>query len=316
MSRFVSHQRAVVLMIIAAILWSSAGVMTRQLESARGFEVTFWRSLFAAVFVTATLMWQKRGKALASVQALGWTGTVSGAMWAVMFCCFMIALTMTTVANTLIVLSIAPLLTAFLAWIFLKQVIVPRTWLAIAVACAGIVWMFAQGMSQLGGPQLLGMGIALGAPLASSVNVIVLKKAGARIDLIPSVLVGALLSALAMLPFCWPLQVSAHDVAILIALGFFQLGLPCMLVVTASRSLSAPEISLLALIEVLLGPVWAWLGAGEVPPAETLAGGTLVLAALVFNELVAMRRPVSGAIAPAPDSAPQAIASSTSGTVF
>ncbi|MDP9109592.1 MAG: hypothetical protein M3N23_11055, partial [Pseudomonadota bacterium] len=73
------------------------------------------------------------------------------------------------------------------------------------------------------------------------------------------------------------------------ALGFFQLGLPCMLMVRAARGLSAPELSLLALIEVLLGPLWAWLWAGEVPAGATLAGGALVLAALVFNELLALR---------------------------
>jgi drug/metabolite transporter (DMT)-like permease len=73
-------------------------------------------------------------------------------------------------------------------------------------------------------------------------------------------------------------------------LGFFQLGLPCMLLVIAARHLSATELALLALLEVLLGPLWAWLGAGEVPAATTVIGGTLVLAALVLNEAAAARR--------------------------
>ncbi|EGF32519.1 protein of unknown function DUF6, transmembrane [Oxalobacteraceae bacterium IMCC9480] len=291
MFSLVNHRRAVLLMIIAAVLWSSAGVMTRQLESARGFEVTFWRSFFAAVFVLGALRWQQHGRVLTKLRNLGLVGLVSGAMWATMFCCFMIALTMTTVANTLIVLSVAPLLTALLAWLFLRQHIAPRTWLAIAVASSGIGWMFSSGVSHVSGTSLVGMGIAFGAPLAASVNFILLKKAGAQVDLIPAVLVGATLSALAMLPFSWPMQASLHDVAILAGLGFFQLGLPCMMVVTASRALSAPEMSLLALVEVLLGPVWAWLGAGEIPATETLVGGALVIAALVFNELVALRRP-------------------------
>lgn len=293
MFSLVNHRRAVLMMIVAAVLWSSAGVMTRQLESARGFEVTFWRSFFAAVFVVGALLWQQRGRVLPKLVNLGVVGLVSGAMWATMFCCFMIALTMTTVANTLIVLSVAPLLTALLAWLFLRQHIAPRTWLAIAVACGGIGWMFSSGVSQVSGTSLIGMGIAFGAPLAASVNFILLKKAGTHVDLIPAVLVGATLSALAMLPFSWPMQASLHDVAILAGLGFFQLGLPCMMVVTASRALSAPEMSLLALVEVLLGPVWAWLGAGEIPATETLVGGALVLAALVFNELVALRRPAT-----------------------
>ncbi|MEC5215476.1 drug/metabolite transporter (DMT)-like permease [Actimicrobium sp. GrIS 1.19] len=292
-----SHNRAVLVMICAATLWSIAGVLTRHLEVARGFEVTFWRSLFAAVFVVGALLWQKRGRAVANVLALGPVGLLSGLMWAVMFCCFMIALTMTTVANTLVVMSISPLLTALLAWALLRQKIAARTWLAIAVAFVGMVWMFVRGMAHVSAGQLLGMGIALGVPLASSINVIVLKKAGARVDLIPAVLVGGLVSALLMLPLSLPMQASAHDIGILAILGFFQLGFPCMLMVAASRSLAAPEIALLALIEVLLGPIWAWLGAGEVPANETLAGGALVVAALVFNELVALRRPANQASA-------------------
>jgi drug/metabolite transporter (DMT)-like permease len=291
MSNQISHRRAVLLMICAPTLWSIAGVLTRHMEAARGFEVTFWRSIFAALFVGGALLWQERAKAADKVQAMGRFGLLSGMMWAIMFCCFMIAMTMTTVANTLIVMSISPLLTALLAWLFLRQKIPQRTWLAILVAFTGMVGMFASGMSQVGPRGLAGMLIALGVPLAASINVIALKKAGHGIDLIPSVFLGGVFSALLMLPFAMPFQASWHDIAILAILGFFQLGFPCMLMVRASKALSAPEISLLALLEVLLGPIWAWLGAGEVPAQATLFGGAVVLGALVFNELAAMRQP-------------------------
>ncbi len=285
-----SHRRAVLLMICAATLWSMAGVLTRHLDAARGFEVTLWRSVFAAFFVAVALLWQQGRNALAMVCAAGRLGILSGAMWSVMFCCFMLALTMTTVANTLIVMSISPLLTAFFAWLFLRQRIGARTRLAIAIAFAGMVWMFASSISQVNGVQLAGMVVALGVPLAASVNVIALKKAGHGVDLAPAVMLGGIFSALMMLPLAWPFQASLHDIGILAVLGFFQLGFPCLLMVAASKSLSAPEIALLALIEVLLGPLWAWLGAGEVPATSTLTGGAVVLGALVFNELAALRQ--------------------------
>ncbi len=287
-----THRKALLLMISAASLWSIAGVLTRQLHAAHGFEVTFWRSLFAGLFVAGAMLWQHRSQALCKVAAAGRFGLISGVMWAVMFCCFMIALTMTTVANTLIVMSVTPLLTAVLAWMILHQKIVFRTWLAIAVALAGMVWMFAGGMSSVDATGLAGMLVATGIPIAMSVNVIVLKKAGKSLDLIPAVLLGSLISGVLMLPLAMPLQASPHDVAILAVLGILQLGFPCMLMVSASRHLSAPEISLLGLLEVLLGPIWAWLGAGEVPAHETLAGGGVVLAALVFNELLALKEDV------------------------
>ncbi|WP_136414467.1 DMT family transporter [Herbaspirillum sp. ST 5-3] len=285
-----SHQRAILLMIIAPTMWSMAGVLTRHLDAARGFEITFWRSFFSATFVAGAMMmtlgW---GKAVATVLAVGRLGVLSGLMWSVMFMCFMIALTKTTVANTLIVMSISPLLTAFLAWLFLKQRIAQRTWAAIIAAFIGILWMFISSMSGVQGQHLVGMMIATAVPIAAAVNLIAIKRAGHGVDLIPAVLLGSVFSAAMMLPFAWPLQASLHDIVILAILGFFQLGLPCMLMVRAAKRLSAPEVSLLALLEVLLGPLWTWLGAGEVPARETLIGGAVVMLALVFNELAAMR---------------------------
>jgi drug/metabolite transporter (DMT)-like permease len=285
-----THRQALFLMIIAATLWSMAGVLTRHLEAARDFEVTFWRSLFAAIYVAGAMLWQHKAQAVPRLLAVGRFGVISGAMWAIMFSCFMIALTMTTVANTLIVMSISPLLTALFARLFLHQQIPIRTWLAICVATAGIFWMFIDGFSQLDARGLAGMMIAMGVPLAAAVNVISMKKGGHAVDLIPAVLIGGVLSALAMLPMAWPFQASLHDLLILALLGFFQLGFPCMLMVRAARSLSAPELSLLALLEVLLGPIWAWLGAAEVPAQATIFGGSVVLAALIFNEIAALRK--------------------------
>lgn len=291
MPLFSTHQRAILLMIIAPTLWSIAGVFTRHLEAARDFEITLWRSLFAGLFVAAVLVRQN-----------GWTGTVrvvraggalgilSGMMWCTMFVCFMIALTKTTVANTLIMLSVSPLLTALLAWIFLRQKIPQRTWMAIAAAFVGICGMFAQGLGGADGAHVQGMLIAGAVPVAAAINLIAIKRAGHGVDLIPSVLLGSIFSVLLMLPFALPLQASFHDIALLATLGVFQLGLPCMLMVQAAKSLTAPEVSLLALLEVLLGPLWTWLGAGEVPTRATLIGGAVVLAALVFNELAGLRK--------------------------
>jgi drug/metabolite transporter (DMT)-like permease len=291
------HRRAVILMVIAPTLWSIAGVVTRhlspELQAEGRFEITFWRSFFAALTVAGFLVLVRRDFA-GSIRRAGMPGLLSGAMWATMFVCFMLALTLTSTANTLIVLAVAPLTTAFLAWAVLRVPIPPRTWLAIGIAMAGIVWMFA-GSLQIESPaSVLGMMIAFGAPVASAINVVILKKRGHGVDLVPAVFLGGLLSALLMLPFALPSIATAGDIALLALLGLAQLGLPCMLLVIAARHLAATEVALLALLEVVLGPLWAWLGAGEVPASTTISGGAMVLAALVINELAA-RRPQSAA---------------------
>ena len=284
-----AHRRAIALMIVAATLWSIAGVVTRHLEYAGRWEVTFWRSLFAAVFVLGSMLYA-RGAAGAwdALRAAGGYGILSGAMWAIMFVAFMLALMTTTTANTLIVNSIAPLLTALLARAVLRDAIAPRTWAAIVLAIAGMLWMFGSGFAAGEPRHAAGMLIALAVPLAAAVNLVTLKHAGRTLDLIPAILIGAVLSALVTLPFALPFTSSAHDLVLLAVLGFFQLGFPCMLMLRASKHLSAPEISLLALLEVVLGPLWAWLGAGEAPALATLAGGAMVIAALLLNELAAL----------------------------
>ena len=285
-----AHRRAIVLMVIAPTLWSIAGVVTRQLEFAGRWEVTFWRSLFAAIFVLCAMLATRGRGAWAALRASGGYGLLSGAMWAIMMIAFMLALMTTTTANTLIVNSITPLATALLARAVLRDPIAPRTWAAIALAIAGMLWMFGSGFAAGEPRHLAGMLIALAVPLAAAVNLVTLKHAGRSVDLIPAILLGAILSAVITLPFALPFRASAHDLALLAVLGCLQLGLPCMLMVRASPQLSAPEIALLAMLEVVLGPLWVWLGAGETPVLATLAGGALVIAALLLNELVALRR--------------------------
>ena len=93
-----------------------------------------------------------------------------------------------------------------------------------------------------------------------------------------------MISALVTLPLAWPLQASAHDLRLLALLGTVQLALPCLLLVRLTRELPAAEIALLALLEVLFGVAWAWLGAGERLSASVVMGGTLVLGALFANQ--------------------------------
>lgn len=264
-------------MVLAPVLWSTAGVVTRHIEVAPPGEQVFWRSLFAFLFVAAVLLYRRK-----SFLKIGLPGVVSGAMWAIMFTAFLFALSLTTIANALVVMSVGPLLTALLAWLFLKDPLPLRTWMAALAAAAGIVWMFHSNFSS---HHLAGMLVALVIPLAAAVNVVTLRAAAAKLDLVPAVMLGGALSCLVVLPLALPLQASARDIALLAFLGFFQLGLPCMLLVIASRTLLAPEIALLGLLEVVLGPLWAWLGVGEVPAGSTLLGGMVVLAALAANEV-------------------------------
>lgn len=284
-----SHNRAVLLMVAVALMWSTAGVVTRQLESARSFEITFWRALFTALSLLVILPFFQGRAMFRRVAEGGRAFWISGVCWSVMFTAFMVALTLTSVANVLVTMASGPLLTALVARIFIGHRVPVRTGVAIAVAGFGIVYMYA---AQLDQASVLGTLVTLCVPLAGAVNWTLTQHSHAQghdVDLIPAVLVGAIISAVVTLPLAYPLAATRHDLALLAYLGLGQLAVPCVLSVMCARVLKAPEMSLLALLEVVFGILLAWLGAGEVPGPSVLTGGALVIGALVVNELIGWR---------------------------
>lgn len=318
-----THTQAVAMMVAAAFLWSIAGVVTRQLESAQRFEVTFWRSAFNVLSLLLILpLWRaanRRTERVMSRPALvarrsmlagflhrHWgllpestAFWISGLCWSVMFTAFMVALSFTSVANVLIIMAVGPLLTALLSRVVTGQPMAWRVWITIGVAGAGMAYMYGGQMLALmdgdntrANDLLVGSLIALCVPAAAAVNWTVVQRSqsqGERIDMVPSVLLGAVISALATLPLATPFAATGADIGWLALLGLCQLAIPCLLAVTAARVLKAPEVSLLALLEVVFGILWPWLWVNETPGAEVLAGGSVVLSALVINEMVGWR---------------------------
>lgn len=291
-----THRQAVLLMIACTMMWSIAGVVTRHLEQAKSFEVTFWRSFFTLISLLIILPMIHGKSLLLKFKRGGWYLWISGVCWSVMFTAFMTALTMTSVANVLITLSLGPMLTALFARILIGHKLPMRTSIAIFVASLGIAYMYAAQINLSDMKQLTGMLVALGVPIAAAVNWTLVQHSqmqGHDVDLVPAVMVGALLSSLTTFPLSMPFQATGHDVTLLAMLGLVQLAIPCALAVVCARYLKAPEVSLLALLEIIFGIALAWLGANEKPGSAVLLGGSLVLGALAVNEWLGMRERAS-----------------------
>jgi len=277
-------------MVAVTLMWSIAGVVTRHLEQARSFEVTFWRSFFTVLSLLVILpLFLGRG-VFSRMRSGGSALWISGACWSGMFTFFMLAITLTSVANVLITMALGPLFTALAARLFIGHRIAWRTWVAIVVAGGGVAYMYGSQITQ--GGSLLGTLVALCVPISGAANWTVTQHSHAQghdVDLIPAVLIGAVLSSLVTLPMALPFQASAHDLVLLAGLGLVQLAIPCALAVLCTRVLKAPEVALLGLLEVIFGILLAWVGAGEVPGPNVLLGGTLVIGALAVNELIGWR---------------------------
>jgi drug/metabolite transporter (DMT)-like permease len=310
-------------MVVVTLLWSTEGVVSRLLDSAGRFEVTFYRSAFTALSLLWMLpLWRAWSRRRATEPAVDpetersvWGRRlhrhwgflpesrafwVSGLCWSVMFTAFMLALGFTSVANVLIIMALGPLITALLARVALGQRLVARTWLTIVFAALGIAYMYgSQFWAAMADANttvsdlFIGSALALCVPIAGAINWTVVQRVqhiGERIDLVPAVMLGAVLSALMTLPLALPGTASAQDVAWLALLGWWQLAVPCTLSVLCAQVLKAAEVSLLALLEVMFGIALTWALVNEVPSHEVLLGGGLVIAALVLNEVLGWRQ--------------------------
>lgn len=280
------------MMIVAATCWSSGGFLVRRQSLADPWEIVFWRSTFMVLFVAGVLAVIHGRRTAAAIRAVGAPGLASGVFLACTFFFFIASLTRTTVANTFVLMSVAPFTAAIAGRVFLREAVPPRTWLAMAVAFAGIVVMFGDAIDS---GQLVGNLLALGVPCFFAAQVTVLRKYHATVDMLPQVMIAGVVSIVVALPLALPFSVSGRDLAVLAVLGCVQLGTGCLLATAASRHLTATELGLLGLLEPILGPIWVWALMGEHPGTATLVGGAIVLSAVIVNEVVAAMRARGGA---------------------
>ena len=285
-----THKQALGLMLTATALWSVAGMVTRHLQSAQGFEITLIRSVFAGLTIIVLWPFLYPDKKLLGALRGGWPLWISGLCWAIMFTCFMVSMTLTAVANVLVAQSIGPVVTALISWAWLKRKLSLRVWIVTLLATLGIACMFILDAQALHGKHLLGFLIAFCIPVAAAINWNVVERYGRGVDFVAAVLVGAVISSLVMLPVAMPFQSNLHDLILLAGLGVFQLGLPCAMCVLAAKHLRAPELSLLGLTEVIFGIALTILFTNETVTQSTLIGGGLVISALVINELITLKQ--------------------------
>jgi len=282
-----ARRKGVLLMVAAGLCWSTGGIFVRSAATTDGWEIVFWRSVFMAAFLFTVLCAWHRGAVWRKIAAVGGAGVLSGALLGATFFFFILSLVRNTAANTFVLMSTAPFFAALFGWAFLRERVPARTWVAMAAALGGITLMFADGLDA---GRTLGNALALGVPTAFALNVVVLRRMHAAVDMVPAVMIAGLISAVVAAPFALPLEVGARDLALLAAMGCIQLGLGCLLMTRATRYLAAGEIGLLTLIETILAPIWVWLGVGEAPTLLALVGAAIVLGALAANEWVGFRR--------------------------
>ena len=277
------------LVLMAGIFWSLSGLVYRWIEVATAWQVLFYRSLSLFCFIALWLVVRYRGRLVGVFQSAGRLSVLGGLCLSISFSGYILALDQTSVANALFILAAAPFFAALLGRVLLSEHIGWTTSLAMGMAALGLAVMAG---NELAIGRGLGELFALAAALGLAGLTITLRMRRST-DMLPAILFASLFATLfALTGMLWDgdsLILIPKDLSLSISLGVFQVGLGFMLYTAGSRHLPAVELTLLSLTEVIVGPILAWLGADEVPSTTTLAGGALILLAIVTLAVLGQR---------------------------
>jgi len=275
----------------AGILFLSPESLLIRLVDVDRWTLLFWRGTLMCIglFVASSVL----ARSPSVIRRIGRPGLLVAVLFGLQTVLFIVSITNTAVANTLVAVSAAPLFAAIYEWIFFRQPITRRLLGVIVVAIVGIAVMVS---GSLGGGTLLGDLAGLGAAAGLGGSFVVIGRNQDR-SMVPAMGLGGLLASLFALPWADPMSATASDFRYLAISGFLVLPLGFGLLAVAPRYIPGPEVALITLLETVLGPLWVWLALGEVPTGAALVGGVIVIGALAFNSIAMLR--ASPARAPA-----------------
>jgi drug/metabolite transporter (DMT)-like permease len=271
------QRRGQVYVALAAIAWSTAGVLQRQLTLDTSTQV-FGRAVFAALALLAYVAVVERGGVARAFRSVGLAGVAVALCVATAAGSFISALNHTGVARVLFILAVSPVLAALLARVTLGEPISRRTAWTMALALAGVAVM-------LGAPgegDVAGDALAFLAALAFAVMVVITRWRH-DVSMAPATCLSQVILVIVFLPFATPGEISGDDLGWLATLGIGQIGLGFALLTVGARLIPAAQVGLITLLEVVLGPLWVWLALDERPSTLTLVGGAIVIAAIALQ---------------------------------
>ena len=263
--------------LVAAVAWSTAGLAQRELDASPATQVA-GRAVFAAIALFALVVVMERRGTVAAFRSMGRSGVAMAVFLAISSGTFLLALNHTTVANVLFMQAAAPMMAALLGWALLSERIDGRTWVALALAGAGVVLMAAGSFDA--GAAAVGLPFVMTASFAA---VIVIARHRRDVSMMPATCASQVLVVVACLPFVAPGSASDSDWAILAALGVGQMGLGLALLTIGARLIPPAQVAVISLLEVVLGPLWVWLAYEERPSLATFLGGLVVVSAVVVQ---------------------------------
>ena len=267
------------LLLFGAFCLSWGGFIVRSFEEASVWQILLIRSVFFVIALTFFLISTYKKDTLKIFKDAGYPALVAGFVLSLSFVAYVYAMTITTVANVVFIISTQTMFLAITGYIFLKEKISLISFISIVLAMSGITIMI--GDSILSG-SLLGNIIALAIPINFSILVIIIRK-NKNLDMVPAIFYSGIFSLIYGLILSESYTFSYHDIKMGFLLGVPQLAFGFICITIGSRSTASTTVGLLMLTETLFAPVWVWLFLNEIPPISVLIGGAIIIGAIILN---------------------------------
>jgi len=267
----------VTLVVIGGFFLSTSGILLRNIETASGWQILFYRGLAFSLTLFLLLLVRYHSRIGSAFRSIGKPGLWAALVLGLGSICYIFAILLTTVANAVFIICAAPLATAFIGWLVLGERTSRFGIIAMLISLSGIGLMFADGLLE---GRWAGNVAALGV-VASFVIFLLIIRGKRRTDMLPATCLSGLVMAGVAAFFVESFTISRHDLVIAILMGCLQFGIGFWCFTVASRYIMASEVALFSLTESILGPVWVWIGVGEKPSWLTLMGSAVVLVSVV-----------------------------------
>ena len=212
----------------------------------------------------------------------GIPGFVAGLFLSIGFSAYVFAMYYTTVANTLFIITTETIFLAFFGYIFLKEKINLITFISILLGMSGVLLIVGSSLSIQSSDQILGNVVAFLMPISFAILIIIVRKYP-DIDMVPAQFSAGVFAALIGYFVAGKLSISFHDLFLSFLAGFFQIGFGFILITVGSRTTPAAVVGVLMLTEAVFGPIWAWVFINEIPPLSVIAGGGIIIFAILFE---------------------------------
>ncbi len=271
-------------MALAALLWSLAGILQRQLHMSLATQLA-GRAVFAVAAVLAFVAIAERGRVIRAFRAIGRPGLVVAALMAVASGSFISALNATSVANVMVVQALVPLAAALLG-LLAGEPVRRRTWAAMGIAVSGLALMAGSPTR----PGAAGLVLSLLAMLTFAATIVIARRK-ADVSMAPATCLSQVLVFAVFAPFARVSEIGGGALGYLALMGVVQMGLALFFLSLGARLIPAADAALISQMENVLGPLWVWLAGIEHPSVPTLAGGVIVIGAVAFQVTQTSRPP-------------------------